>query len=443
MSNELITLLGESNNEELNEKLNAMNVADLAEIIEEMDETDAVKIFQFLDKDMAAEVFAYLNPDTQQYIIESTADREIGDIVNEMFLDDAVDFIEDMPDDVASRVLANIAQDTREMINEFMQYPEDSAGSIMTIEFVELREHQTVPEAFAHIRETGADKETLYTFYVVDDDHKLSGIVSGRTLMLSDRDKTIGEIMEQNVVFAHALDDKETVVNTLIKYGFTTIPIIDDEERLIGIVTYDDAFIVVEEETTEDFEKMAAMSPSEDEYLKSGVFTLAKHRIPWLMFLMVFATLTGELVTLFEDSLAALPILVAFVPMLMNTGGNAGSQSTTLIIRGMALEEIKQHDFLKVMWIETLVSFVCGVILCVGTYISVVILGGDFALSMTVCAAMIATLLLANGIGVILTFGAKVFKVDPAVMAAPLVTNIVDALALVVYFLLAKAILHI
>jgi len=423
--------------------LDSMNVVDIAEDIEELEKPDIVKIFRMLSKDKAADVFAYLNPDAQQDIIESITDSEISSIIDELFLDDAVDFIEEMPANVVRRVLAIATPDRRDLINQFLKYPEDSAGSIMTIEYVDLKSGMTVAEAFSHIRNTGEDKESIYTCYVTDSARKLIGMVSAKDLLLADQESKIGEIMEPNVISVGTHDDKEILLSNLRKYGFISMPVVDSENRLVGFVTFDDALTAQEEETTEDFERMAAMLPSEEPYLKTGVFKLSKHRIPWLLFLMIFATVTGEIVRIFESSLAVLPALVAFVPMIMNTGGNAGTQSSTLIIRGMALDEIKQSDAARVLWKETLVSLLCGAVLIVTTYVSVLVFGEGTTLAITVCLAMLATIIMSNIIGSLLTFGARVIKVDPAVMAAPLLTNIIDAAALLVYFSLAKFIMGI
>ena len=331
---------------------------------------------------------------------------------------------------------------SNEIINT-TQYPEYSAGSIMTTEYVCLFSNMTVAEAFVRIQEVGRDKENIYTCYVTDNVGKLIGMVSARMLLLTDQESLVGDIMEPHVISAHILDDQETLMNNLRKYGFMALPVVDDDERLVGIFTFDDAFVIQEEEATEDFEKMAAISPSEEPYLDTGVFTLAKHRLPWLLILMIFATFTGELVATFEDSLAALPALIAFVPMLMNTGGNAGTQSSTLIIRGMALGEIAVSNTLEVLWKELLVSLVCGAFLFVTTYASVLFLGEGHSMAITVCLAVLATLVMSNIIGSSLTFGAKAMNIDPAIMAAPLLTSVIDAAALAVYFVLARAILRI
>ena len=443
MEHEISKLLSDPNRAPLRQLLDSMNVVDIAEELNDLERQDAIKVFRMLSKDKASDVFAYSDSDIQQIIIEAITDREIGGIIDELFLDDAVDFIEEMPANVVTRVLANATPDRRKLINLFLQYPEDSAGSIMTIEYVDLKSDMTVADAFAHIRDKGSDKESIYTCYVTDSSRKLIGVVSAMELLLADQSSTIGDIMEPNVISAGTHDDKEELSNVFRKYGFISMPVVDSEDRLVGFVTFDDAFTVREEEATEDFEKMAALLPSEEPYLKTGVFKLSKHRIPWLLLLMIFAAVTGEIMMKFEDSLAVLPALIAFLPMIMNTGGNAGTQSSTLIIRGIALDEIKTSDVVAVMWKETLVSLLCGVVLVAATFISVIIFGESAILAVTVCLALLATIVLSNIIGSLLTFGAKAIKVDPAVMAAPLLTNLIDIAALIVYFNLARAIMRI
>ena len=443
MKTERINLLNEPNRAALRQVLDGMNAVDIAEELEDLEKQDVVRTFRMLSKDKAAEVFAYLDSDIQQNIIEAITDREIRSITDELFLDDAVDFIEEMPANVVKRVLSNVPPDRRDLINQFLQYPEDSAGSIMTIEYVDLKSGMTVADAFTHIQNTGENKESIYICYVTDSARKLIGTVSAKDLLLADQSNTIGEIMEPNVISARTHDDKEELMNSFRKYGFVSIPVVDSEDRLVGFVTYDDAFTVLEEEATEDFEKMAAMLPSEEPYLKTGVLKLSKHRIPWLLLLMIFAIITEKIVEGYENSLAVMPALIAFFPMLMNAGGNAGTQSSTLIIRGMALDEIKLSDIVRVLGKEFLVSLLCGLVLIVTTFISVIVLGEGVIMAMTVCLAMLATIIMSNIIGSLLTFGAKALKLDPAVMAAPLLTNIIDAAALIIYFALAKAILRI
>jgi len=443
MKTEKTNSLAQPDRAALRKTLDSMNVVDIAEELEELEKQEVVKVFRMLSKDKAADVFAYLTPDVQQDIIEAITDREIGGIIDELFLDEAVDFIDEMPANVVKRVLANVTPDRRDLINLFLQYPEDSAGSIMTIEYVVLKSGMTVADAFIHIQNTGEDKKSIYTCYVTDSARKLIGLVSAKDLLLADQESMIGDIMEPNVISAGTHDDKEELMNSFRKYGFISMPVVDSEGRLVGFVTFDDAFTIQEEEATEDFEKMAAILPSEDPYLKTNVFELSKHRIPWLLVLMIFAAITGEIVARFESSLAVLPALVAFVPMLMNTGGNAGTQSTTLIIRGMALGEIKLSDVAVVLWKELLVSLLCGLVLFATTFISVLSFGEGAVMAMTVCLAMLAIIILSNIIGSLLTFGAKAIRMDPAVMAAPLLTNIIDAAALIVYFNLAKLIFRI
>ncbi|MCL2631890.1 MAG: magnesium transporter [Coriobacteriia bacterium] len=326
---------------------------------------------------------------------------------------------------------------------ETIEYPEHSAGSVMSEEYVELYSNMTVDDAFTYLQQIGSNLENIYTCYVVNSGQRLIGIVSVRTLLLADQSSLVADIMEPNVVSAHELDDQEDIMSDIRKYGFLSIPVVDDDRRLVGVFTFDDAIAVQDDEATEDFEKMAAISHSEMPYLGSGVFELAKHRIPWLFLLMIFASFTALLVELYEDSLAVLPALVAFVPVLMNTGGNAGTQSSTMIIRGMALGEIELADTFRVLGKEMVVSLICGAFLVITTYISVLFFGEGHMLAVTVCLAMMATIIMSNLIGGLLTFIAKAVKIDPAVMAAPLLTNIIDALCLVVYFTLAQIILGI
>jgi len=324
-----------------------------------------------------------------------------------------------------------------------VQYREDTAGSIMSTEYVELLSNMTVADAFSYIQEVGHHIPNIYTCYVVDTDQKLIGMVSAKTLLLSNQEDLVGEVMEPNVIRANINDDQEAIVADIRKYGYMAIPVVDDDERMVGIFTYDEAFLVSDEEATEDFEKMAAMSHSEMPYLSSGVFALARQRIPWLFMLMIFASFTSLLVELFEDSLSVLPALVAFVPMLMNTGGNAGTQSSTMLIRGMALGDIDLPDIMKVLLKELLVSLFCGAVLVVVTYASVLVFGESNMMAITVCLAMLATIIVSNLIGVLLTFIAKAVHIDPAVMAAPLLTNVIDAMAIFMYFRLAQIIMGI
>ena len=423
----------------LKEMLKNSNPVDIAEGLEELDEQQAIKYFRMLPKDTAAEVFAYLSSNTQQGIVNAIKDHEISHIIDELFIDDAVDFIEEMPAGVVKRVLNNLPKEKREIINNFLKYPEGSAGSIMTIEYVDLKEHLTVAEAFNRIRRDGVDKETIYTCYVIDAARRLLGAVSVKTLLLSSPGDIIGDIMQRDVLFATTSEDKEGITNDFRKYGLLAMPVVDNEHRLVGIVTVDDVLEVQEEEATEDFEIMAALSPSDEPYMKTSIWELSKNRILWLMLLMLTATITGSIIGGFEDALAVMPVLVTFIPMLMDTGGNAGSQSSTLVIRGIALEEIEPADILRVWWRELRVSVICGGALAAVNFIRILIMNKSASIALSVSLALYVTVILSKSVGCLLPLGAKKLKLDPAVMAAPVITTIVDAGALLVFFWIAKA----
>lgn len=427
----------------IREMLGSMHIVDIAEEMEGMDEQLAIKVFRMLPKDKAAEVFAYLSRDVQQKIIEGIADREIGKIIDELFLDDAVDFIEEMPANVVRRVLAVVPAEKRDMINHFLKYPDDSAGSVMTIEYVALRENMTVHDAFKEIREKAIDKETIYTCYVMGKDRSLLGTISARTLLLANPDELVGEIMQRNIISAHTTEDKENLVNDFIKYGLLAMPIVDSENRLVGIVTVDDALDVQEEEATEDFELMAAISPSDEPYLKTSVLTLTKNRVVWLLLLMLSATLTSAIITGFEDALAVVPALVAYIPMLMNTSGNAGSQSSTMIIRGMAIDEIQTSDVLRVLWKEVRVAVLCGAALMSVNCLRIGLMSRNWVMAITVSLALYITVILAKSVGCMLPIAAKKMKLDPAVMSTPLISTILDASTLLIYLTLAKMVFKI
>ncbi|MDR1566499.1 MAG: magnesium transporter [Treponema sp.] len=419
-----------------------MNAVDIADIFKNESKERIVQIFRLLPKNMAAEVFAYVDPGEQQIIIEALSDNEVRDIMNKLFVDDAVDVIEEMPANVVNRLLQNINPEKRKTINQFLQYPEDSAGSIMTTEYVELHEDDLVCEAFDHIRDIGINKETIYTSYVIKPGRFLVGTVTAKDLMLARPEETIGEIMETNFVFAYTTDDQEHVAAQFRHYSLISMPIVDREQRLVGIVTVDDVVEVIEEENTEDFEKMGALSPSEEPYLKAGILALARNRIVWLLFLMLSATITGIIITGFEDALAVLPVLVAFIPMLMDTGGNAGTQTSTLIIRGMALDEIRFRDIMVVLWKEVRIGFLCGIALGVINFARIYFINGhNPMLSLTVTTSMLITVIMAKSIGCLLPMAAKKFKVDPAIMAAPLITTVVDSASLIIYFAIARLLL--
>jgi len=442
-ANEIIGLLEESDRTVLKEKLNGMNPVDIAADFETIEERDAVKVIRMLSKDKAADVFSYLDADIRQNIIEAITDREIGGIINELFLDDAVDFVEEMPANLVKRILASAAPDKRALINHFLQYPEDSVGSIMTIEYIDLKSHMTVADAFLRIRRTGMNKETIYTCYVTDSERRLIGLVTARTLLLSPKEALISDVMEPNVMYARTHDDQEGLINSFRKYGYLAIPVVDSEDRLVGIVTHDDALTVQEEEATEDFEKMAAMLPSEESYLKTGVFRMAKNRIFWLVVLNLSVFLTGAISAGFEEMLGMLPFLVVFMPLLMDTSGDAGSQSSTLVIRGMALGEIGMKDALKILFIELRVALICGGALAIVNLGRVLVLGYDLTTAAIVSIALLAAIIMSKTAGGLLPLGAKFVKLDPAVMAGPVLTTIVDAVTLIVYFNLARVILHV
>ncbi|MDR1507602.1 MAG: magnesium transporter [Treponema sp.] len=415
------------------------NAVDIAELFKDAGKEKSPQIFRLLPKNVAADVFSYIEPDEQHILIKALSDSEISDIMNGLFTDDAADLIEEMPADVVNRLLLGTNPQKRKIINQILQYPEDSAGSIMTTEYVELGEDATVQDAFEHIRETGINKKTIYTSYVIKPDRLLVGIVTAKKLMLAGLDDKIGALMNTNFIFAGTTDDQEQVAALFKKYGLLSMPIVDKDQHLVGIVTVDDVVQVIEEENTEDFEKMGALHPSEEPYLRTGVFRLAGNRIPWLLFLMLSATITGSIITGFEDALAVLPVLVAFIPMLMDTAGNAGTQTSTLIIRGMALQEIRFQHLAKVIWKEIRVAILCGLALGLVNFARIYFMNGRNAvLSLAVTLSLLITILLAKAIGCVLPIAAKKLTLDPAIMAAPVITTIVDGASLAVYFSVAR-----
>lgn len=423
--------------------LEKKNVVDIAALLGEVDKEYVVKIFRVLPKDIAADVFAYLDPEQRLFIIKSITDKEIQGIIDELFMDDTVDFLEELPASVVKKVLRNTDDATRKIINQFLNYPEDSAGSIMTIEYADLKKHMTVMEAIAHIKKTGIDKETINTCYVLGDNRELLGIVSLRKLILAEPDVVIEDFMKTEFIFANTHDDQEAVANLFKKYDLITIPVTDNEKKLVGIITIDDIVDIIDQENTEDIQKMAGMEPNEEPYLKTGVWSLAKHRILWLLVLMISATFTGNIIKRYEDTLSSVVILAAFIPMLMDTGGNAGSQSSTLIIRGLALGDIKLSDWLKVVFKEMRVSFITGSVLAIVNFIRIFFFEKtDIMISITVCISLFFTVVIAKIVGGLLPMIAKRLKLDPAIMASPLITTIVDAVALTLYFNLSVRLLH-
>ena len=443
-SEALLDLLERRDYHALRAMLSEENEVDVAEALAELPQEKAVVAFRTLPKELAAEVFSNLPPETQQTIIQSATDQELSAIVEELYVDDAVDMLEELPANVVKRVLKNAGPDTRRLINQYLNYPENSVGSIMTAEFTDLRQTMTVAEAIDHIRRTGADSESIYTCYVIDRGRKLEGVLTLRELLLAGDDQRVADLMETDVITAETTEDQEEAVARMMRYDFISLPVVDTEQRLVGIVTVDDVMDVMEEEATEDFEKMAAMVPSEKPYLKTGVFSLAKHRIMWLLVLMISGMITGGILGRYEAAFAAMPLLVTFIPMLTDTGGNAGSQSSTLVIRGMAVGEIQLRDFVKVFWKELRVSVLVGAVLSAVNFVRLIITyPGNEMIALTVAMALFVTVLLAKTVGGVLPMAAKLCRADPAIMAAPLITTIVDAISLVVYFQIASALLPI
>ena len=439
---ELMDLLLTRQFRKLKDILTEMNEVDIATFIEELDSEKTVVVFRMLPKELASDVFACLEVDKQEHIINSITDYELGTIVDDLFVDDAVDMLEELPANVVKRVLKNARPDTRKLINQFLNYPENSAGSIMTAEYVGLKQSMTVEQAFAYIRKNGGDKETIYTCYVMDAKRRLEGVVTVKDLLMNPYEEIIGNIMDTHVIKAFTTEDQEEVADSFQKYDLLSLPVVDHEERLVGIVTVDDVVDVMEQEATEDFEKMAAMLPSEKPYLKTGVFQLAKNRIAWLLILMISSMITGGILAKYEAAFAVIPLLVTFIPMLTDTGGNAGSQSSTMIIRGMAVGEIEPGDLFKVLWKELRVGIIVGAILGFVNYVRLVILyPGKEMLCLTVVLSLMVTVVIAKTIGCVLPIAAKVFHMDPAIMAAPLITTIVDAVSLIIYFQLACSLL--
>lgn len=428
----------------LRQKMADMNIADIAFIMEELEEGELLKIFRILPKSMAADVFSYLEVDSQQFIITSLSEREAANIIDNLMADDATDLLEEMPANIVKKLLASASADTRRDINHLLRYPEDSAGSIMTVEYVDLKEKMTVEDAIQRIRQIGVDSETINICYVLDAKRTLVGTVALRYLLISPSDAVIGDIMHENVIYLNTLMDQEEVARQFQKYDFTSMPVVDNEGRLVGIITVDDVVDILQEEATEDIEKMAAIVPSDKPYMKTGVFETWKKRIPWLLLLMISATFTGSIITSFEDALSVFPILTAFIPMLMDTGGNAGGQASVTIIRGLSLNEISYSDVPKILWKELRVALVCGLTLSVAYFAKLMLFDKvGLGVAAVVCFTLIAAVSIAKMIGCSLPVLAKRLGFDPAVMASPFITTIVDALSLVIYFAIATEILHV
>ena len=421
-----------------------LNDADLAIMIEELEEEEMLKVFRILPKDMAADIFSYLPIEVEQYIITSLSDREAAKIIDNLMADDATDFLEEMPANIVKKLLASASPETRRDINHLLRYPEDSAGSIMTVEFVDLKERQTVAQAIERIRKLGVDSETINICYVLDNQRKLKGTIALRYLLLTDPDNKIGDIMHENVISIHTLMDQEEVARQFQIYDFTAMPVVDNEDRLVGIITVDDVVDILQEEATEDIEKMAAIVPSDKPYMRMGVFEIWKKRIPWLLFLMISATFTGKIIASFEEALSVYVVLTTFIPMLMDTGGNAGGQASVTIIRGLSLKEIEFSDYLKVLWKEIRVAVICGFTLAAANFLKLMLIDKvSLMVSAVVCLTLVIAVLLAKIVGSMLPMAAKKLGFDPAVMASPFITTIVDALSLLVYFRIATLLLGI
>ena len=439
---DLENLMQERNYGKVKEILSDMNEVDVADMLELCDPPMMLMLFRMLPKDLAAEVFARFTTEQQLDIINSITSEELTNIINELFFDDMIDLIEEMPANVVNKILTHKGEKERELINEFLKYPSDSAGGLTTIEYVNLKKTMTVKEAMDNIKKVGLNTETIYTCYVTDQNRILEGIVSLRALVTSEDHTIIEDIMETDIIKVSTHQDQEETANIFKKYGFLALPVVDNESRLTGIITVDDIMDVISQEATEDFQKMAAMSPSDEEYLNAGIWQLAQNRLPWLLILMISATFTGRIMGKYEDVLVSVAVLGTFIPMLMDTGGNAGSQSSTLVIRGLAVGEIKVSDGLKVLFKEFAVSFIVGVILAITNFARLIIVEKVGVLvAATVSISLIVTIILSKVIGGVLPLFAKKLKMDPAIMAGPLVTTIVDAASLMAYFAIATAML--
>ena len=425
----------------LKEELKKVNSADIPALLEDLDKEEVIKLFRILPKEQAGEAFSYMDPYMKEKLIQDLTDAELKNILDELFMDDTVDLIEEMPSNVVKKILKAVNKQDRKVINELLQYPEDSAGSIMTTEFVDLKETMTVEQALQRIRDIGIDSETIYNCYVLNSNRILLGTVNIKEILISKPTTIIKNLMATNIISINTTDDKEEVTKLFDKYDYFALPVVDNENRLVGIVTVDDAINVIQDEVSEDFEKMAAISPNEEGYFKTSVFKHAKNRILWLLILMLSATITGGIITKYEEAFATVPLLVAFIPMIMGTGGNCGSQSSTLIIRGLATDEIKLNDVFRALWKEFRVSVIVGIILAIVNAIRILILYKNSQLALVIGFTLIATVMLAKALGCLLPLLAKRFKLDPAIMASPLITTLVDIFSILVYFQIATAIM--
>ena len=448
----LLSLLDDKKYATLRDILITMNPSDIAEVFVDLDEARIPLMFRLLPKELAAETFVEMEPEAQELLIRGFSDNELKEVLDELYVDDAADLVEEMPANVVKRILKQADPEMRNSINQILRYSDNSAGSIMTTEYVSLRPSMTVEEAILRIRRQGVDKETIYTCYVTGTDRTLLGIVTVKDLLLAEDDEMkIADVMITNLISVNTMTDKEEVARMFSHYNFLAMPVVDTENRMVGIVTFDDAMDVMEDEATEDIEMMAGMTPSEKPYLKSSVFELFKHRIPWLLLMMVMSTFTSMIISSFEDALAAQMALSAFIPMLMGTGGNCGSQSSVSIIRALSLDEVDPQDILQVVWKEVRTGVLCGIALSAVCFFKLMLVDGmllgnegiTMMVALVICVALAVTVLVAKLVGAILPLAAQAMKLDPAVMASPLITSIVDAVSLLVYFMFAKMILHI
>lgn len=438
---ELRELVESRNLKALRARLIDMNEVDVAQFLGELEPEDARLMFRALPKQMAADVFSNLDSDLQQVILESATDGELKQIMDELYVDDAVDMLEELPANVVKRVLKNSTREMRDVINQYLQYPENSAGSIMTAEFTDLRASMTVGEAIAHIRRTGEDRETIYTCYVIDGSRVLEGVITVKDLLLADDARRVDELMERDVISVNTLEDQEEVARVMSKYDLLSLPVVDNENRLVGVITIDDAVDVMEQEATEDFEVMGGIHPSEKTYLKTSVLEMSRNRIVWLLVLMISGMITGGILGKFEAAISAMPLLVTFIPMLTDTGGNAGSQSSTMIIRGLATGDLTIRDLPRVLWKELRVALTVGVVLSAVNLVCVGVRYGDWTVGIVVAITMLFTVIMAKVVGGVLPLLANAVHIDPAIMAAPLITTVVDACSLIIFFAVCTAML--
>ena len=442
---EVLSLIQEKQYSAVRTELSEWNEADIAQILEEIEDVQQqVKVFRILPKSIAADVFAYLPIEVEQSIITSITDKEATNIIDNLMADDAADLMEEMPAGVVKKLLANVSSEQRRDINHLLRYPDDSAGSIMTVEFVDLKASLTVGQAIERIRRTGVDKETINIAYVLDKERHLIGTVALRYLLLHNEDEIIGDFMNDNIISVNTLTDQEEVAKLMSKYDFTTMPVVDNEDRLVGIVTVDDIIDIMTEEATEDIEKMAAIVPTDKPYSRTTVFETWKKRIPWLLLLMISATVTGKIITHYEDALGTYVVLTSFIPMLMDTGGNAGGQASVTIIRGLSLNEIEFSDIFKVIWKEIRVAVLCGITLAAANFVKIMIIDNvGITVALVVCLTLVVSVIFAKVVGCSLPMFAQKLGFDPAVMASPFITTIVDALSLMIYFAIATKLLNI